>query len=73
MILVEPISGFTLIQKVDHKKAEAVGQAMKALLRHFEQKVLTITSDNDKELAGHKEVAQAVNAGGYPIFCVSDG
>ena len=36
-----------------------------ALLKPFENRVLTITSDNGREFAGHKEVASAVNADFY--------
>lgn len=63
--LVERKSGFTLIQKVERKTSEAVSQAMMALLKPFENRVLTITSDNGREFAGHKEVASAVNADFY--------
>jgi len=63
--LVERKSGFTLIQKVERKTSEAVGRAMMALLRPFKNKVLTITSDNGREFAGHKEVATAVSADFY--------
>lgn len=63
--LVERKSGFTLIQKVDRKTSEAVGHAMTELLKPFKNKVLTITSENGREFAGHKEVALAVNADFY--------
>ena len=36
-----------------------------ALLKPFENRVLTIKSDNGREFAGHKEVARAVNADFY--------
>ncbi len=53
--LVERKSGFTLIQKVERKTSEAVSQAMMALLKPFENRVLTITSDNGREFAGQEK------------------
>jgi len=51
-----------LIKKVDSKDAEGVTIATIALLASHQGKVLTITSDNGKEFAGHEAISQALNA-----------
>ena len=54
-----------IVRLVERKTSEPVSQAMMALLKPFENRVLTIKSDNGREFAGHKEVAGAVNADFY--------
>ncbi len=54
-----------IVRLVERKTSEPVSQAMMALLKPFENRVLTFTSDNGREFAGHKEVAGAVNADFY--------
>ena len=63
--VVERKTGFTLMQKVANKTAEAVGDALIALLKPFKNKVLTITADNGLEFAQHERVAQALEADFY--------
>jgi IS30 family transposase len=63
--LVDRKSKFTLIKKVDSKHAEGVTKATIALLASHQGKVLTITSDNGKEFAGHEAISQALNA---PVY-----
>lgn len=63
--IVERKSGYTLIRKVERKTALAVSQAMIGLLKPHRKKVLTITSDNGKEFAGHEEVARGLKADFY--------
>lgn len=63
--VVERKTGFTLMQKVANKTAEAVGDALIALLKPFKNKVLTITADNGLEFAQHERVAQALDADFY--------
>lgn len=63
--LVDRKSKFTLIKKVDSKHAEGVTTATIALLASHQDKVLTITSDNGKEFAGHEAISQALNA---PVY-----
>ena len=43
--IVEGKTGFTLIRKVERKTAHAVSQAMVGLLKPYQNKVHTITSD----------------------------
>ncbi len=59
--LVDRKSRFTLIGKVDTKKAETVADTMIKLLERVSS-VCTITLDNGGEFAAHEKVAEAVNA-----------
>jgi IS30 family transposase len=63
--LTERKSRFTLIRKVTHKTAEEVGDAIVELLSPLADRVLTMTSDNGKEFAGHKNIAQKLNTDFY--------
>ncbi len=63
--IVERKTGFTLIQKVERKTAQAVSQAMIALLKPYLRQVHTITSDNGREFAGHEEIAATLKADFY--------
>ena len=59
--LVDRKSRFTLIGKVDNKRADLVADAMIALLKRVSS-VSTITLDNGGEFATHEKVAQVANA-----------
>ncbi len=59
--LVDRKSRFTLIGKVDSKKAGTVADTMINLLKRVSS-VCTITLDNGGEFAAHEKVAEAVNA-----------
>ena len=63
--LVERKTGFTLIEKVERKTAQQVGQAMVGLLRPYRAQVHTITSDNGREFAKHEEIAKRLQADFY--------
>lgn len=63
--LVERKTGFTLIRKVDRKTAENVSLAMVGLLKPYQKQVLTITSDNGREFAGHEKIAKRLQAEFY--------
>jgi IS30 family transposase len=63
--LVERKTGFTLIEKVERKTAQAVSDAMTKLLNPYRCQVLTITSDNGREFAGHEVIAQRLQADFY--------
>jgi transposase, IS30 family len=63
--LTERKSRFTLIHKVEQKSAQLVTQAIIKLLAPFSEKVITLTSDNGKEFADHKTVADKLNARFY--------
>lgn len=63
--LVERKTGFTLIEKVERKTAQAVCDAMIRLLKPLRGQVHTITSDNGREFAGHEEIAKRLQADFY--------
>lgn len=63
--VVERKSGFTLIEKVERKTAQAVSDAMIRLLKPHRRQVHTITSDNGREFAGHEAIAQRLQADFY--------
>ena len=63
--LVERKTGFTLMAKVKHKTAVAVGQAVIELLKPYQPWVKTITFDNGKEFAGHAHIDTALGSTSY--------
>ena len=63
--LVERKTGFMLIRKVERKTAQAVGHAITELLKPHRKKVITITSDNGREFAGHEEISKQLRADFY--------
>lgn len=63
--IVDRKSKFTLIKKVDSKHAEGVTAATIALLGPYRNHVLTITSDNGKEFAGHETMSQTLETQVY--------
>lgn len=60
--LVERRSRLCLLQKVTHRSAEMVADAACQKLLPLKDKVLTITSDNGSEFAGHKKIALSLGA-----------
>ena len=63
--LVDRVSKFTLIKKVDSKHAKVVTEATIMMLKPYLDKTLTITADNGKEFAGHKTLAEELEAAIY--------
>jgi IS30 family transposase len=63
--LVERISKFTLIKQVANKTAEAVTARVISILKNIKHKVLTITADNSKEFAYHKQISMALKLDFY--------
>lgn len=63
--VVDRKSKFTLIRKVGSKRAEEVTTALLELLLPLKSVTRTITSDNGKEFAYHKEVSDALDTGFY--------
>lgn len=63
--LTERKSRYTLIQKVKRKTAQSVSSAIIKLLSPFSKHVITMTSDNGKEFADHKNIADKLNAKFY--------
>ncbi|MCA1605491.1 MAG: IS30 family transposase [Acidobacteria bacterium] len=63
--LTERKSKLTRLKKVERNTAEAVAQASLALLGTGTGKVHTITSDNGREFAAHKQIAARLSAKFY--------
>jgi IS30 family transposase len=63
--LTERKARLTLIAKVERKTAAQVSSAIIRLLRPHTQKVHTLTSDNGKEFAEHKKIAESLEADFY--------
>ena len=63
--IVDRVSKFTLIKKVDSKHAEVVTAATITLLQPYLDKTLTITADNGKEFAGHEIIKEQLSANVY--------
>lgn len=63
--VVDRCSKFTFLRRVAGKTSSAVGGAVLACLRPVSALAHTLTSDNGKEFAGHREVAAALSAGFY--------
>ena len=63
--IVDRVSKYTLIKKVDSKQADVVTQATLSLLKPYRDKTLTITADNGKEFAGHEKIAKQLGAAVY--------
>jgi len=65
--IVERKTKFTVAAQVNSKHANAVTLATIKLLKPYKSAVLTITADNGKEFANHKEITKALGAPVY--FC----
>jgi IS30 family transposase len=63
--LVDRHSKFTLMKKVPSKHAEPVKQAILDMMKPIKKHVLTITSDNGKEFAYHREISRVLQTGFY--------
>jgi IS30 family transposase len=63
--LVERVSKYTLLHKLDHATSDKTGEAIIAKMRPHQKIVHTITSDNGKEFAGHEHVAEQLDTGFY--------
>jgi IS30 family transposase len=58
--IVERKTSFTVTKRVFDKSAQTVTAATIELLAPFKEAVLTITADNGKEFAYHKQLTQAL-------------
>jgi IS30 family transposase len=63
--LTERKARLTLMAKVERKTADQVATTIVRLLRPHAKKVHTLTSDNGKEFARHKDIAESLNANFY--------
>lgn len=62
---VDRHSKFTLLKKIDRKKANLVTQATIDKMAGLPHPIRTITYDNGKEFAAHKDIANALNTNCY--------
>lgn len=62
---VDRHSKFTLLKKIDRKIADLVTQATVDKMADLPHPVRTITYDNGKEFAAHKDIASALNTSCY--------
>ena len=65
--MVERVTRYTIICKLDSLKAEDTAQAAIRVLRAHKARVHTITMDNGKEFYQHTKIAKALKAETY--FC----
>ena len=65
MSLVDRASKFVLPRQVGQRTADLVGGMICELLAPFRDQVLTITADNGKEFADHKQIAGELEAAFY--------
>ena len=63
--VVDKKSKFTLIKKVNSKRASEVSEALIEMLTPIKPILHTITSDNGKEFAYHKDISSALNTNFY--------
>jgi IS30 family transposase len=63
--LVERVSKYTLLHKLDNATSKKTGAAIIAKMHPHQKIVHTITSDNGKEFAGHQHVARKLDTGFY--------
>ena len=63
--LVDRVSKFTLIKKVDNKQAKVVTEATVTLLTPYLDQTHTITADNGKEFAGHESLSEQLETNVY--------
>jgi IS30 family transposase len=63
--IVDRVSKFTLIKKVDSKQSKVVTEATIMLLTPYLDKAHTITADNGKEFAGHEILAKQLDTKVY--------
>jgi len=65
LTIVERVTSYTVTKRIFDKSARTVTDATIELLEPFKDNVLTITADNGKEFAYHKEVSKGLDCGYY--------
>ena len=63
--LVEKHTKYTIVRKLESKKASHVAEVVIAALIAFKGKILSITTDNGTEFAEHKEIAEKLDTTVY--------
>lgn len=65
LTIVERVTSYTVTKRIFDKSARTVTDATIELLRPFKDCILTITADNGKEFAYHKEVSKSLGCSYY--------
>lgn len=63
--LVDRMSRFTLIKKIEQRTAAETKRAIIQMLKPYKLKTLTITFDNGKEFTAHQDIAKELDAKAY--------
>jgi len=63
--LVERKSKYTLLRKINRKTSHAVNTAISEMVKGIKERFLTMTVDNGREFAGHKEISSRLNVDVY--------
>jgi IS30 family transposase len=63
--MVERESGFGAIVKMAHNTSDLVSRAILEGLRHFADRMKTLTYDNGKKFGAHIQIEQALKSTGY--------
>ena len=63
--LVERKSKYTLLRKINRKTSHAVNAAISEMVKGIKERFLTMTVDNGREFAGHKEISSRLNVDVY--------
>ena len=63
--LVDRMSRFTLIKKINQRTASATKSAIIQMLKPYKLKTLTITCDNGREFTAHQDMASVLDAEVY--------
>ena len=63
--LVERMSRFTVLEKIEKRIAAATEEAIVRLLKPYRLHTLTITFDNGKEFSNHQQIARQLEAEMY--------
>ncbi len=65
LTLIERKSKYTLIRKINRKTSHAVNTAISELVKGIKGRFITMTVDNGREFAGHKEIASKLDVDVY--------
>lgn len=60
--IVERVSKFTLLKKLEAKTSDATKVALTSALNAYQENIYTITSDNGSEFAQHEEISKILGA-----------
>ena len=68
--MVERVSKLTRLALLKGPTSEATSEAIITQLEPLKEFVLTLTSDNGKEFAGHQKISQAIDSSFF--FCTTN-